>query len=187
MERSLVRILVILVLAAGAGIIRARDLDWRVNVTAVKAEKDKHQQLRETVGITLDEFKSLIDQGALVIDARPAAAYEDGHLDTGYAPPVLNVPADELGANIERLMQFQGYPIVLYCTSLTCDYAEDLYIEMEAYGFHGMKIFFPGWEGIKEAGLPTATGPDTWSGFDQPMQGDDPNNADPGATEGNAP
>ena len=73
MERSLVRILVILVLAAGAGIIRARDLDWRVNVTAVKAEKDKHQQLRETVGITLDEFKSLIDQGALVIDARPAA------------------------------------------------------------------------------------------------------------------
>ncbi len=174
MRRSAGRIVVILVLAAGAGFLRARELPWVPDLEELEQKQELHQELRATAGITLERFRTLIEQGAVVIDARPAEAFEEGHLDTGGFPPVLNVPPGALDQNIDRLMELQGYPIVLYCTSEICDYAEELYAGLTHYGFFDMKIYFPGWEGILAAGLPTTTGPDTWTGFDQPP-GDDPN------------
>lgn len=188
MARSLVRISVILVLAAGAGYIRARDLPWTVDRNAIQREEDRRAEIRATAGVTLEELQAMIEQGAVVIDARPAEAFEEEHLETGFDPPVLNVPADDLDLNIDRLIPLKGYPTVLYCTSITCDYAEDLYMEMEAYGFYGIKIYFPGWEAIKEAGLPTASGPDVWTGFDGASGGSpDPNAADPNSSDNNEP
>ncbi len=175
----------ILALAAGAGYLRARELPWVPDLHAIEQKKELHQTLRQTAGITLEQFRELIDQGAVVIDARPQEAFEQGHLDTGSYPPVLNVPPGSIDANIDRLLPLQGYPIVLYCTSNNCDYAEDLYAELEHYGFFDMKIYFPGWEGIEAAHLPTATGPDTWTGLDEPADSDDPNAvADPNAPGG---
>jgi len=174
--RSAIRIAIIVLLATGAAFVRARvdNLPWIPDVEAIEQQQQAHQRLRETVGITLDEFRELVEQGAVVIDARPAEEFEQGHLDTGSVPPCLNVPPDTLEDNLDRLMQLQGFPIVLYCTSLTCDFAEELYLDMERYGFFNMKIYFPGWEGILQAGLPTTSGPDTWTGFDEP---NDPNRA----------
>ncbi len=62
-----------------------------------------------------------------------------------------------------------------------------LYIRLEENGFSGMKIFFPGWEGITAAKLDTVAGPDRWTGstgVGQPPAGEE--NADPsdsGASE----
>lgn len=189
MVRSLARIMVILALAAGAGYIRARDLPWILDMSAIRDREQKLQWLRANAGVTLDELLELIEQGAIVIDARPAADFEQEHLDTGCEPPILNVPPEQIDEHIDRLLTLRGFPIVLYCTSLNCEYSEDLYIELENFGFFGedMKIYFPGWEDLRKAGLPLAAGPDVWTGFDD-MSGDpndvgdsptDPNGAEP--------
>lgn len=165
MFASLVRILVIVGISAGASYIRARDLPWIPDVAALRAAQELHEKLRATAGVTLEELLSLIDQGAVVIDARSQAEFEEGHLAIEGDPPVLNVPADEVDAHVERLVQLQGVPVVLYCESNTCDYAEELYAALQQFGFVDIWIYFPGWEGIVEAGLKTATGPDNWTGF----------------------
>ncbi len=169
MRTSLIRILVIVGVAATAGFIRARDLPWVTDVAALEAEEELHNTLREGVGISLEGMLELVDQGAVVIDARSREEYEEGHLLLRCDPAVLNVPGDEIDKHVTRLMDLQGLPVVLYCTSYICDYAEDLYITLEEFGFTDIWIYFPGWEGIVEAGLETTTGPDTWTGYyDEP-------------------
>ena len=169
MFASLVRILVIIGVAAGAGYIRARNLPWIPDVEAIKQREDLDKWLRENRGLTLQGFLERIEQGWLVIDARPADAFAKGHLQTDSYPPVLNVPPEEIDQHVERLTHpdVYGLPLVLYRTSETCEYAEELYTKLEAIGFVEIWIYFPGWEGIVEAGLPTATGPDTWTGRDE--------------------
>jgi rhodanese-related sulfurtransferase len=100
-----------------------------------------------------------------VIDARSPAAFEEGHLALECDPPVLNVPLGEIEAHGGRLTELLGLPVVLYCASETCDDAEELYAALQQLGFAEVWIYFPGWDGIVEAGLKTTTGPDAWTGF----------------------
>jgi hypothetical protein len=91
---------------------------------------------------------------------------------------VLNVPPTEIEAHADRLMQLAAFPVVLYCASNTCDDAEELYAALQQFGFTDIHIYFPGWEGILEAGLRTTTGPDTWTGpgaapLDPGLEGDE--------------
>jgi rhodanese-related sulfurtransferase len=180
MKRSLLRILFIVGVSAGtaAGYVAIKGWHWipsKQEITAWHQSQDKQKAVRAQSGIELAEFKELLDLGAIVVDARPRAEFEQGHLRVDIEPPVLNVPVDAVdAAQINRLMQAQqqtGFPIVLYCTSRTCDFAEELYAVLEPYGFVEMKIFLEGWEGIQRAGLPTATGPDVWKGFLQTASG----------------
>jgi rhodanese-related sulfurtransferase len=173
---SLIRILVILGVACGAAAsyIGAKGLPWIPDVKEMATEESLHAWLRANRGVTLEEFLALIDHGARVIDVRSRVAYEEGHLAIDCDIPVLNVPADEIDVHVDRLVQLTGLPVVLYCASPTCDYAEELYLTLQEYGFLELDIwiFFPGWEGIQAAGLPTVGGPDTWTGFDQAPPGE---------------
>jgi len=162
---SLIRILVILGVAAAASYIRARELPWVPDLEALEAKQQRHQTLRAMAGVELEQFLALIEQGAVVIDARSQAAFEEEHLAIECDPPVLNVPPGEFGAHGDRLTELLGLPVVLYCASETCDDAEELYVALQQLGFADISIYFPGWDGIVEAGLKTATGPDTWTGF----------------------
>jgi rhodanese-related sulfurtransferase len=162
---TLIRVLVILGVAVGAGYVRAKDLPWIPDLKALEAKHRQHETLRATIGIGLRELTALIDMGAVVIDARPPEAFAAGHLAIDCDPPVLNVPTSEIEAHGERLTQLQGLPVVLYCASNTCDDAEELYAALQQFGFVDIWIYFPGWDGILEAGLKTTTGPDTWTGF----------------------
>jgi len=164
-RRSLLRILLIVVAAGGAGAIRAWNLPWIPDIAALEARKQRHQELRTRLAVSLEEMLALVEQGAVVIDARPRAEFEAGHLALDTEPPVLNVPPEEIESQLTRLMELQGLPVVLYCASEACEFAEELYTSLEAFGFTDIRIYFPGWEGIVKAGLPTTTGPDTWPGF----------------------
>ncbi|MGE3182003.1 MAG: rhodanese-like domain-containing protein [Phycisphaerae bacterium] len=105
----------------------------------------------------VEQLKAHYEAGGLVVDARPAAEFEKGHLD---APMVINVPSDDYQNHLDFLYNFQASPIVLYCTSKKCDMAEDLKYSLEQLGFMDLHVFKPGWEdGILKFKLPTATGP----------------------------
>jgi rhodanese-related sulfurtransferase len=187
MRASLIRVLVIVVTAVAAGLIRAKDLPWVPDLKALQAKEQRHKTLRETIGISLERMLELVEQGAVVIDARPRQAYEEGHLLLHTEPPVLNVPADAVDEHAVRLTDLVGLPVVLYCTSETCDYAEELYAALQGFGFTDIWIYFPGWEGIVEAGLETTTGPDTWTGFYGQVSDADEDYADEGEGEANTP
>ena len=139
-----------LVVSAGYGLVR--DVPWLPDLKA-------RDEFRASVGVTLDEFLTLIDEGAIVIDTRPPSEFEEGHLD---APQtfVLNVPADEFDLHFPRLSELAGCQFVLYCSSEACDLAEEVYFAMAHAGFEpaDLHVYFPGWEGIVEAGLETAEG-----------------------------
>lgn len=189
-------------LAAAGVYVQARGLSWRTDVDALARKLERRAQvgnrraeLRASAGVSLEQFRALIDAGAVVIDARPRTEFEKGHLSIPSFPPVLNVEPDQVDQHLERLFQLQGQPIVLYCTSETCDLAEELYIALEALGFTDMKIYFGGWEGLLAAGMPTESGPDEWAGYGEPGErvreqrdGDtapqDANDAGPGESGG---
>ena len=137
-----------LVLSAGAAFVR--QVPW---VPDLKAR----DEFRATAGVTLDEFLRLIDEGAVVVDTRPASAFEEEHLAAPQTV-VLNVPADEFDLHLPRLVEFEGARFVLYCSSDACDVSEEVYFAMQDAGFDpaDLYIYFPGWEGIVEAGLATA-------------------------------
>lgn len=105
----------------------------------------------------IEKFKAHYEAGNLVIDARPKVEFEKGHLD---AAMVLNVPSDAYMDHLDFLYSFQASPIMIYCTSKTCDMAEDLKYSLEQIGFMDLHVFKLGWEdGIKKYDLPQATGP----------------------------
>ena len=176
MSAVALRLLLIVCVSFAGGAVHAtlRGLPWAPDLKQVELRKERkdavrgqHQELRSTVGITLDEFKAAMSNGTIIIDARPASEFAKGHLAIDSVPPVLNIEPQTVDQNLTRLMQLVGQPIVLYCTSDHCELAEELYVALKPHGFEDMKIFFPGWEGIEKAGLPTRTGADTWQGFDQ--------------------
>lgn len=158
------------------GYAAVRGLPWVPDLEAIRKKDERRERVRQRSheirarhGVTLEEFKRLISGGAIVMDARPAEEFERAHLAIESYPPVLNVEPDKVLTQLNRLMQLQGQTIVLYCTSWECELAEELLIELEALQFDpgDIRIFIPGWEGIVAAGLPTTSGPDTWTGYEE--------------------
>jgi len=201
MLRSLLRVAILLAVSTALGVASARyhDLPWVPDVERVRQrlreEKRKQaafEQLRRTVGLTLDELREQIARGAVIIDARDRDSFEEAHLAVPYEPPVLNIPPDDpLEAHLDRLMQLQGYPLVLYCNSETCDLAEELYLDLKKAGlldlFAEVRIFFPGWAVLKETGLPKTRGPDEWRGFAAAQEPNLPTDAAKGTQPESAP
>jgi hypothetical protein len=187
---SLLRVVAMVGVSAvlGAGYAHHRSFPWKVDKQAVLGRKLLHDELRKNNGLTHEQFDAMIqDLNVVFIDARPKDEFEAGHLFVDRpAPfiPVLNVPPEDVPNQIGRLQQLYGQQLVLYCTSLTCDLAEELVAELEKTGLgferSNIRIYFHGWlDGIVARGLPTETGPDTWTGVEafDPSMGLDP--ADP--------
>lgn len=144
-------------LAAGAGLVTAHVQKFPLFPDEERLSCEK--QAKKTRAIDLAAFKAHYASGNLVIDARSAEEFEKGHLA---CPLIMNVPTEAAGDHMDRLMAFSGQPIVIYCTSLDCDLAEQLYCRLEPMGFVDMKLFPPGWQdGIVKENLPIATGPES--------------------------
>lgn len=161
MIRSTVRIVVLVLISAGVGVGYAsyRGLPLFPDPGA----ENGHALWVQETGLSYERFVQHCELGELVIDARPRELFEAGHLD---APFVINIPADEAadGYHLERLTQYLGQQVVLYCASESCESAEILWRLMQASGFSSeVHIYHPGWKGIEAAGLPTVSGPDLFS------------------------
>ena len=186
MTRSLIRLAMLLGASAVAGALNAayQGVPWVPDLGALEAKRQRQAELSKKYpglaaeverrwdefhkerAVSLEELRGVLEAGGVVlIDARPASEFERGHLRYDHEPPTLNVEPDTVDANLGRLMPLMGQPIILYCTSDTCELAAELYILLEQNGFSEMRIFVPGWAGIEKAGLPTEAGSDGWQGF----------------------
>lgn len=62
------------------------------------------------IGLDIIDIKKALRQGAVIIDVRTAAAYEEERI-----PGSANIPIDEIAGNIERLIMIDK-PI-LFCSN----------------------------------------------------------------------
>ncbi len=91
--------------------------------------------------IGVNRTRRLLGDGARVIDARMPEDYENGHLEGA-----VNIP---VGTSREQCLEAMSgpldSPIVVYCQSLKCPYAEEVAANLVAGGYSNIYIFKGGW------------------------------------------
>jgi rhodanese-related sulfurtransferase len=103
--------------------------------------KTRHVTLKETRG----------RGGLLFIDARMPAAFNGGHI-----PGAMNVPINSTEFLLDRQLSSlpPDQPIVVYCTSEHCNWAEDLAGRAALRKFHDVSVLAGGYEEYGASGLP---------------------------------
>ncbi|MGD0116692.1 MAG: rhodanese-like domain-containing protein [Candidatus Binatus sp.] len=109
-----------------------------------------------TVG--LDQFRTAIDgKSTLILDARPSAFFEVGHV-----PGAMNLARDNFAADYRRLgtvlQNAHDKPIIVYCAGGDCHDSRLVANALLTLGFSNVSVFTGGWEAWSGAGLPTNTG-----------------------------
>jgi rhodanese-related sulfurtransferase len=102
--------------------------------------------------ISLAEMKRLFDEGtAIILDARDAAEYEQGHI-----PGAINIPYDRIPEYFDILNSQvpMDAHVVVYCRSLTCDFSDQLATELKIIGYQNVSVFSGGWDQWTTAGYP---------------------------------
>lgn len=173
---ALLRIVLILGVSAGLGAayvavrpaVGLSAMPWTPDVAKVRDTLSRKERIRQKAGISLEEFLEQVELGAVIIDARSEHDFEQGHVDAPNSV-VLNIFGEEAESSplaLEKLnaVMYTGLPVVMYCNSITCDLAEDVYIAMERsvqMDTSMVRIFFGGWDLLKDH-VAHASGPDTW-------------------------
>jgi rhodanese-related sulfurtransferase len=101
--------------------------------------------------ITAERVKNLISIGdVFIIDARPAADYDAGHI-----PTAINVPYDRLPDYIDDLTSLIGVDaeVICYCTGPSCDFSDQIATELKFLGYTRVVVFTGGWEHWEAAGF----------------------------------
>lgn len=57
------------------------------------------------------DYKALIKKGAIIVDVRTGAEFDQGHIGGA-----LNIPADRIGGRIDEFRRF-GKPVICCCQS----------------------------------------------------------------------
>jgi rhodanese-related sulfurtransferase len=112
--------------------------------------------LDQPIEVKLASVKKFFDAGAAVIvDAREAPEYAEGHI-----PGALSVPFEDAVAKPALIEPFKkvGKPIILYCSGGDCELSKDLAKNMLAEGIRKVLVFTDGFPGWKAAGYPVETG-----------------------------
>ena len=108
-----------------------------------------------TTAMTRAELEELMEIGEVtVVDALPAAYYEQAHL-----PGALNLVAADVAEQAGRLLPDTAAPIVTYCSNAACNNSKDVAKRLQALGYTNVRTYGAGIEDWVGAGLPIATGP----------------------------
>jgi rhodanese-related sulfurtransferase len=91
----------------------------------------------------------------VLVDARPAEQYREGHVPTS-----INIFAKELPANLGRLPADKGTLIVFYCGGPTCPYTGQSIETASAAGYTNLKGFQVGIPAWKKVGKPVVSTPE---------------------------
>ncbi len=102
--------------------------------------------------ISLSEMKRRFDEGvAIILDARDASEYEQGHI-----PGAINIPYDRIPEYFDVLQSQvpMDAEVICYCRSVTCDFSDQLATELKVIGYQDVSVFSGGWEQWTNAGYP---------------------------------
>lgn len=103
---------------------------------------------RETLRLKLENRQRLV-----LVEALPAAYYEQGHL-----PAAVNIPHDAVDAQAARLLPDKNVEIVVYCASATCRNSDYAALRLKALGYANVYVYTGGKADWMDAGLPVESG-----------------------------
>jgi rhodanese-related sulfurtransferase/DNA-binding MarR family transcriptional regulator len=101
--------------------------------------------------VSREELAARLKRGeVLLLDVRPAAEFEAGHIRGARSTPIA-----ELRRHLRALPV--GAEVVAYCRGPYCVYADEAVRQLASHGFRALRLTdgFPEW---KRAGLPVAAG-----------------------------
>lgn len=105
--------------------------------------------------IDVSDARRLVDAGEVVfVDARPVVQYEAGHIPGARSLPVYQID-DYLPQFLDAVQA--DAPIVVYCSSLTCEDSHLLAQEFADMGYGDVRIFAGGMEAWREKGYAVAS------------------------------
>jgi rhodanese-related sulfurtransferase len=115
-------------------------------------------QIAPAATVGLEQFRSAVDRkSALILDARPSAFFERGHV-----PGALNLARDDFARDYRRLSQTLkqrgGNQIIVYCAGGDCHDSRLVANALLTLGSNNVSVFTGGWEAWSAAGLPESTG-----------------------------
>lgn len=156
MKRILFEAAILLLVASLAGVLantlRASPLPWIPDARA-SLNPSENPDLAAKAYIQLDAVREHLAYGtAMFLDVRKADEFKQGHL-----PTALNVPAGEKEMHLDTI--FRMLPkeelIVIYCNSGDCDPSGEMYafLVRNGYSMDRLRIFQPGFPGLKKAGV----------------------------------
>ncbi len=136
---------------------RMQDSVQRIGIPLPEPIPKPQSQLPET--LSLEEFSSLVDSRVgVILDARPEIFYRFGHV-----PSALSLPRDgfETGYALlrDKLEADRSQPLVIYCSSASCEDAALVKESLLALGFNNLAIFEGGWSEWTGAGKPEEVTP----------------------------
>lgn len=134
-------------LAAVANIVHPRRIPWVQDWSRYTETRAKQEGIRM---MPLHTARETFRQGeAVFIDARPSAAFAEGHI-----PGAVSIPFQSLDLHFETLGRLldSGRALVLYCGSRECDDALLLAIELQAMGGSNIVWYVDGFETWTEYG-----------------------------------
>ncbi|HTR61266.1 MAG TPA: rhodanese-like domain-containing protein [Candidatus Binataceae bacterium] len=113
-------------------------------------------QLSQIDTLSLDQFRRDVDdKNTLILDARAAPFYAQGHV-----PGALNLSRDDFAADYRRLKAAldasRDKQIVVYCSGGDCHDSRMVASALLSLGFSKVQVFTDGWTGWTQAGLPVA-------------------------------
>ena len=137
----------------GSNFIRSDSIPWFAVELAVAESIDTDTDEAVLIAISLDQAKSIFDNGVLFIDARDEGYFESGHIKGA----MKNAFLMELVFNIEQ-KQAKSEPLVVYCGDPGCGDSEDLAYDLQDSGFTQLYVFKGGWVEWSAASYPSETG-----------------------------
>jgi rhodanese-related sulfurtransferase len=93
---------------------------------------------------SFDEMRSLIKEGAIIVDARPEKLYNLGHI-----PAARSLPFEEAARKLPPFIRDLDPKdrLVVYCSEPLCPLAENLAYLIIDQGFANLSVFSPGYDG----------------------------------------
>ncbi|MEJ2200646.1 MAG: rhodanese-like domain-containing protein [Desulfuromonadaceae bacterium] len=103
------------------------------------------------IPVLLADIRELQRTGALLVDARTAESYDEGHL-----PGALSLPLGELD---DRLGPFVNeFPkettLIIYCSGFGCPDSFDVGVRLLEAGYGDVRVYEGGFPEWRDAGLP---------------------------------
>jgi rhodanese-related sulfurtransferase/predicted double-glycine peptidase len=133
-------IIAITVLLSGADVLTAEDSLLR-NGHAVRRIQDNYAAAF-LPALTLEQMRSALNDGTLIIDARFAEDYEAGHIKGAISLPV----------NASEALQHKIFDrvandrkIVVYCQSSGCIFSRRVARQLMDNGYHNLQLYPGGW------------------------------------------
>jgi rhodanese-related sulfurtransferase len=105
--------------------------------------------------VLLEEVRELFTAGAVLLDARAAGLYAEGHL-----PGARSVPLAEVDVLLETLGQAVPPEVIVvtYCSGFGCTDSFDLGVRLLAAGWRDVRVYEGGFPEWRDAGLPVEAG-----------------------------